>query len=162
MEWQDIDFNRGLWTVPAEKMKARRLHIVPLAPQAVAILKQLKELGFSDQYVFFNTSTREPYSQSAFVNALWNMDYKGKMTGHGFRGLASTTLHEQEYMHEAIELQLAHDRENKISAAYNGAQHLQYRINMMNEWASLVDDAYAGKLDNVIHTSFRQQKQKHG
>jgi hypothetical protein len=90
------------------------------------------------------------------------MGYKGKMTGHGFRGLASTTLHEKEFMHEAIELQLAHDRENKISAAYNGAQHLPYRINMMNEWANFIDDAYAGKLDNVIHTSFKQQKQKHG
>tara|TARA_R110000751_G_C13441714_1_gene442985 strand:- start:4 stop:492 length:489 start_codon:yes stop_codon:yes gene_type:complete len=162
MEWQDVDFKRGLWTIPAIKMKAGRLHIVPLAPQAIAILKQIRELGFSDKYVFFNTSTRKPYSQSAFINALWNMQYKGKMTGHGFRGLASTTLHEQEYMHEAIELQLAHDRENKISAAYNGAQHLQYRINMMNEWASFVDDAYAGKLDNVIRADFKQQTQKHG
>ena len=143
-------------------MKARRLHIVPLAPQALAILEQIKELGFSDQYVFFNTSTRKPYSQSAFINALWNMGYKGKMTGHGFRGLASTTLHEKEFMHEAIELQLAHDRENKISAAYNGAQHLPYRINMMNEWANFIDDAYAGKLDNVIRADFKQQAQKLG
>ena len=162
MEWQDIDFKRGLWTIPADKMKAGRLHIVPLAPQAIAILEQIKALGFSDQYVFFNTSTRKPYSQSAFINALWNMGYKGKMTGHGFRGLASTTLHEQEYMHEAIELQLAHDRENKISAAYNGAQHLKYRTKMMIEWANFIDDAYAGKIDNVIHGNFKQSAQKLG
>ena len=135
---------------------------MPLAPQAIAILEQIKELGFSDKYVFFNTSTRKPYSQGAFINALWNMDYKGKMTGHGFRGLASTTLHEQEYMHEAIELQLAHDRENKISAAYNGAQHLKYRTKMMNEWANFIDDAYAGKIDNVIHGNFKQSAQKLG
>ena len=90
------------------------------------------------------------------------MGYKGKMTGHGFRGLASTTLHEQEYMHEAIELQLAHEKENKISKAYNGAQHLPYRTNMMHEWANFIDDAYAGKIDNVIHASFKQQTQKHG
>ena len=82
------------------------------------------------------------------------------MTGHGFRGLASTTLHEQEYMHEAIELQLAHDRENKISAAYNGAQHLKYRTDMMHEWANFIDDAYAGRLDNVIHGNFKQKEQK--
>ena len=162
MEWQDIDFKRGLWTIPADKMKAGRLHIVPLAPQAIAILEQIKALGFSDQYVFFNTSTRKPYSQSAFINALWNMGYKGKMTGHGFRGLASTTLHEQEYMHEAIELQLAHDRENKISAAYNGAQHLKYRTKMMIEWANFIDDAYAGKIDNLIRADFKQHKQKLG
>lgn len=162
MEWSEIDYKHGLWRIPADKMKAKRLHIVPLAPQAMAILEQIKELGFSDQYVFFNTSTRKPYSQSAFINALWNMGYKGKMTGHGFRGLASTTLHEKEFMHEAIELQLAHDRENKISAAYNGAQHLPYRIDMMHQWAKFIDDAYAGKLDNVIRADFKGQKQKLG
>tara|TARA_R110002051_G_scaffold303631_1_gene372616 strand:+ start:205 stop:1446 length:1242 start_codon:yes stop_codon:yes gene_type:complete len=162
MEWSEIDYKQGLWRIPEDKMKAKRLHIVPLAPQAMAILEQIKELGFSDQYVFFNTSTHKPYSQSAFINALWNMDYKGKMTVHGFRGLASTTLHEKEFMHEAIELQLAHDRENKISAAYNGAQHLLYRIDMMNQWANFIDDAYAGKLDNVIRADFKQQTQKHG
>ncbi len=90
------------------------------------------------------------------------MGYKGRMTGHGFRGLASTTLHEQEYMHEAIELQLAHEKENKISKAYNGAQHLPYRIKMMNEWANFIDDAYAGKIDNLIRADFKQQAQKHG
>ena len=84
------------------------------------------------------------------------------MTVHGFRGLASTTLHEKEFMHEAIELQLAHDRENKISAAYNGAQYLLYRIDMMNQWANFIDDAYAGKLDNVIRAGFKQQTQRYG
>ncbi|WP_350656499.1 integrase arm-type DNA-binding domain-containing protein [Psychrobacter sp. S1-30-MNA-CIBAN-0213] len=160
MEWSEIDYKQGLWRIPADKMKAKRLHIVPLAPQAMAILEQIKELGFSDQYVFFNPSTRKPYSQNAFITALWRMGYKGRMTGHGFRGLASTTLHEQEYMHEAIELQLAHDRENKISAAYNGAQHLPYRTKMMNEWANFIDDAYAGKIDNLIRADFKQKEQK--
>lgn len=150
LEWQDIDFTRQLITIPADKMKAKRLHIVPLAPQVLELLKKIKALGFSDKYVFFNPSTRKTYSQNAFITALWRLGYKGRMTGHGFRGLASTTLHEQGYMHEAIELQLAHDRENKISKAYNGAQHLPYRTKMMNEWANYVDDAYAGKIDNLI------------
>jgi len=150
LEWQDIDFTRQLITIPADKMKAKRLHIVPLSPQVTELLKKIKALGFSDQYVFFNPSTRKPYSQNAFITALWRLGYKGRMTGHGFRGLASTTLHEQGYMHEAIELQLAHDRENKISKAYNGAQHLPYRTKMMHEWANYVDDAYAGKIDNLI------------
>jgi len=65
-------------------------------------------------------------------------------------------------MHEAIELQLAHDRENKISAAYNGAQHLKYRTKMMNEWANFIDSAYAGKIDNLIRADFKQQSQKLG
>ena len=161
-EWSEIDYKQSLWRIPADKMKMDRPHLVPLAPQVMAILEQIKELGFSDKYVFFNTSTRKPYSMNAFITALWRMGYKGRMTGHGFRGLASTTLHEQEFMHEAIELQLAHEKENKISKAYNGAQHLPYRTNMMHQWANFIDDAYAGKTDNVIHGNFKQQAQKLG
>ena len=138
MEWSEIDWNDKIWRIPAEKMKMDRPHIVPLAPQVIEILKQIKALGLSDQYVFYNPSTRKPYSQNAFINALYQMGYKYKMTGHGFRGLASTTLHEQDYMHEAIELQLAHEQENKISKAYNGAQHLDYRRNMMTDWADYI------------------------
>ncbi len=67
------------------------------------------------------------------------MGYAGKMTGHGFRGLASTTLHELGYMHEAIELQLAHEPNNAVSRAYNGAKHLPYRTKMMTEWANFID-----------------------
>lgn len=162
MEWSEIDYQAKIWRIPADKMKMDRPHLVPLAPQTMAILEQIKALGFSDKYVFFNTTTRKPYSTNAFITALWRMGYKGRMTGHGFRGLASTTLHEQEYMHEAIELQLAHEKENKISKAYNGAQHLPYRTKMMNEWANFIDDAYAGKIDNVIRADFNQSKQKLG
>ena len=162
MEWSEIDYQAKIWRIPADKMKMDRPHLVPLAPQTMAILEQIKALGFSDKYVFFNTTTRKPYSTNAFITALWRMGYKGRMTGHGFRGLASTTLHEQEYMHEAIELQLAHEKENKISKAYNGAQHLPYRTKMMNEWANFIDDAYAGRTDNVIRADFKQSKQKLG
>ncbi len=161
MEWDEIDYKAKVWRIPADKMKMDRPHLVPLAPQTMAILEQIKALGFSDKYVFFNTSTRKPYSENAFITALWRMGYKGRMTGHGFRGLASTTLHEQEYMHEAIELQLAHEKENKISKAYNGAQHLPYRTKMMNKWANFIDDAYAGKIDNVI-TMPKAEQSKQG
>lgn len=147
MEWSEIDWNDKIWRIPAEKMKMDRPHIVPLAPQVIEILKQIKALEFSDQYVFFNPSTRKPYSQNAFINALYQMGYKYKMTGHGFRGLASTTLHEQDYMHEAIELQLAHEQENKISKAYNGAQHLDYRRNMMNDWADYINNTCRNGLE---------------
>ena len=109
---------------------------------------QIKELNFSDQYVFYNPSTRKPYSQNAFINALYQMGYKYKMTGHGFRGLASTTLHEQGFMHEAIELQLAHEQESKISRAYNGAQHLDYRRDMMDQWADFIRNAINNKINN--------------
>ena len=138
MEWSEIDWKDNTWRIPANKMKMDRPHIVPLAPQVIVILQQIRELNFSEQYIFYNPSTRKPYSQNAFINALYQMGYKYKMTGHGFRGLASTTLHEQGFMHEAIELQLAHEQENKISKAYNGAQHLDYRRDMMSEWADYV------------------------
>lgn len=143
MEWSEIDYENKLWRIPAEKMKMDRPHIVPLAPQVIEILKRINTLGFSDKYVFYNTSTRKPYSNNALLSALKRMGYRGKMTGHGFRGLASTTLHEMGFMHEAIELQLAHEQENRISKAYNGAQHLPYRINMMQKWADYVDSARA-------------------
>ena len=159
MEWSEVDYKAKIWRIPAEKMKMDRPHLVPLAPQAMKILQEIKAMNFSDKYVFFNTTTRKPYSTNAFITALWRMGYKGRMTGHGFRGLASTTLHEQEFMHEAIELQLAHEKENKISKAYNGAQHLPYRTDMMNQWAKFIDDTYAGKIDNVIHGNFKQQAQ---
>ncbi|MEK6203491.1 MAG: integrase arm-type DNA-binding domain-containing protein [Psychrobacter sp.] len=162
MEWAEIDYKANVWRIPADKMKMDRPHLVPLAPQTMAILEKIKALGFSEKYVFFNPSTRKPYSTNAFITALWRMGYKGRMTGHGFRGLASTTLHEQEFMHEAIELQLAHEKENKISKAYNGAQHLPYRTDMMCQWAKFIDDAYVGKIDNMIRADFKQQTQKHG
>ena len=155
MEWSEIDYKANIWRIPADKMKMDRPHLVPLAPQTMAILEQIKALGFSDKYVFFNPSTRKPYSMNGFITALWRMGYKGRMTGHGFRGLASTTLHEYDYKHEAIEAQLAHEKENKISAAYNGAQYLHYRINMMNKWADFISDVYAGKPAKEVYTKFR-------
>ena len=151
MQWNEVDWQAKLWRIPAERMKMNRPHIVPLAPQVLDILKQVKDLGLSDTYVFFNSSRQQPYSENVFTNALKKMGYRDVMTGHGFRGLASTTLHERQYMHEAIELQLAHDSESKTSKAYNGAKHLPYRVKMMNEWANYLDDDKAGKMDNVIH-----------
>ncbi|RVU82955.1 DUF4102 domain-containing protein [Leucothrix sargassi] len=160
MEWSEIDYQAQLWRIPAERMKMKRPHIVPLSRQALAILDQIKALNLSNKYVFFNISTKKPLSENAFLNALERMGYKGRMTGHGFRGLASTTLHERQYMHEAIELQLAHDKENKISKAYNGAEHLPYRIKMMNEWADFVDNLKAGKVDNIIYFTSHASNQK--
>ena len=151
MQWNEVDWQAKLWRIPAERMKMNRPHIVPLAPQVLDILKQIKDFGLSDTYVLFNSSRQQPYSENVFTNALKKMGYRDVMTGHGFRGLASTTLHERQYMHEAIELQLAHDSESKTSKAYNGAKHLPYRVKMMNEWAKFIDDVKEGKMDNVIH-----------
>lgn len=138
MTWSEIDWDNRLWRIPPERMKMRKPHIVPLAPQAIEILHQIKQMGLNDDYVFFNTKTKHPVSENFLTQALKRLGYQGRMTGHGFRGIASTKLHELQYNHECIELQLAHAKADKVSQAYNGAEHLPYRIQMMNEWADLV------------------------
>lgn len=139
MEWNEVDLEKKEWRIPAHKMKMALPHIVPLSTQAIALLIELKPLTGHKQYVFYNHSTAKPISNNALLSAIRTMGYMGKMTGHGFRGLASTTLHEQGYMHDAIEVQLAHKTGNSVSQAYNHAQHLQYRVKMMQEWSDFID-----------------------
>lgn len=139
MEWSEIDFENKLWRIPAHKMKMALPHIVPLSKQALELIESLKPLTGNKQFVFYNHSTAKPLSNNALLSAIRTMGYMGKMTGHGFRGLASTTLHEQGYMHDAIEIQLAHTVGNTVSQAYNHAQHMDYRIKMMQEWSDFID-----------------------
>jgi integrase len=139
MEWDEIDFENKLWRIPADKMKMALPHIVPLSKQAIEILDLIRPITGIKQYVFYNYSTAKPISSNALLCAIRTMGYNGKMTGHGFRGLASTTLHEQGYMHDAIEVQLAHKVGNAVSQAYNHAQHMDYRIKMMQEWSDFID-----------------------
>jgi integrase len=139
MEWNEIDFDNHLWRIPAEKMKMAQPHIVPLSKQAIELIEGLHALTGNKQYVFYNHSTAKPMSSNALLCVIRTLGYAGKMTGHGFRGLASTTLHEQGYMHDAIEIQLAHTVGNAVSQAYNHAQHLEYRIKMMQEWSNFID-----------------------
>lgn len=139
MEWDEIDFESKLWRIPADKMKMALPHIVPLSRQAIELLEVLRPITGMKQYVFYNYSTAKPISSNALLCAIRTMGYNGKMTGHGFRGLASTTLHEQGYMHDAIEVQLAHRVGNAVSQAYNHAQHMDYRIKMMQEWSDFID-----------------------
>ncbi len=139
MEWNEIDYENHLWRIPAHKMKMAMPHIVPLSKQTLEILKRIQPITGIKPYVFYNYSTAKPISSNALLCAIRTMGYNGKMTGHGFRGLASTTLHEQGYMHDAIEIQLAHRVGNGVSQAYNHAQHLDYRIKMMQEWSDFID-----------------------
>lgn len=139
MEWDEINFDTQEWRIPPHKMKMALVHIVPLSKQAIELIESLKPLTGNKQFVFYNHSTAKPLSNNALLSAIRTMGYTGKMTGHGFRGLASTTLHEQGYMHDAIEVQLAHKTGNAVSQAYNHAQHLQYRTKMMQEWSDFID-----------------------
>ena len=149
MEWNEIDFDNHLWRIPAYKMKMALPHIVPLSRQAIELIQALQPLTGNKQFVFYNHSTAKPLSNNALLSAIRTMGYTGKMTGHGFRGLASTTLHEQGYMHDAIEIQLAHTVGNAVSQAYNHAQHLERRTIMMQDWADFID-GLRGKLDPYL------------
>lgn len=139
MEWNEIDFDNHLWRIPAYKMKMALPHLVPLSRQAVELIESLRPITGNKQFVFYNHSKAKPLSNNALLSAIRTMGYMGKMTGHGFRGLASTTLHEQGYMHDAIEIQLAHTVGSSVSQAYNHAQHLDYRVKMMQEWSDFID-----------------------
>jgi integrase len=125
-------------------MKARRPHIVPLSRQAVEILRTLRSMSDGDFVFPGENDPQTPMSNNTILMALARMGYKGEMTGHGFRGLASTILHERGYNHDHIELQLAHTPRNAVSAAYNHALYLEPRARMMQEWADYLEQTQRG------------------
>jgi integrase len=126
-------------------MKMKTPHIVPLAWQTVDLLRTLHTLTGHTEYLFHNQNDyNKPMSNNTILKALERMGYKGRMTGHGFRGIASTTLHEQAYDHNHIELQLAHSARDAVSAAYNHALYIPQRTAMMQAWADYLDELKAG------------------
>jgi integrase len=144
-KWSEFDFESARWDIPAERMKMRSPHIVPLARQTLEILEMLRGLSADCEWLFpGDRSSAKPMSNNTILKALERMGYKGRMTGHGFRGLASTVLHEHGYSHEHIELQLAHSPRNAVSAAYNHALYLVPRIRMMQEWANFLKQSQRG------------------
>src|SRR4029453_16628477 len=118
-EFRDLDGDSPMWEIPAERMKAGAAHIVPLSRQAVAILNELRTLGAGSRYVLPGRNPDKPISNNTLLFALYRLGYKGKMTGHGFRAVASSALNEAGYRPDVIERQLAHKEPNKVRAAYN-------------------------------------------
>ena len=145
-EWTEFDFEKAEWRIPAGKMKMKEQHIVPLSAQAVAILQEIQPLTGSGRYVFpSERGDGRPMSENTVNGALRRLGYaKEEMTGHGFRSMASTLLHELCLPHAVIERQLAHGERNKVSAAYNFAEHLPARRKMMQQWADYLDKLRAG------------------
>ncbi len=144
-KWGEFDLENARWDIPAERMKMRTPHIVPLARQALEVLEMLRDFTGSNEWLFpGDLNASQPMSNNTILAALKRMGYKGRMTGHGFRGLASTILHEQGYAHDHIELQLAHAPRNAVSAAYNHALYLEPRARMMQEWADFLERTQRG------------------
>lgn len=145
-EWAEIDLDKAEWRIPAARMKMNVVHIVPLASQAVEILRELHPLTGSGKYVFpgARTATR-PMSENAVLSALRRLGYTtDEMTGHGFRSMASTLLNEQGFNRDAIERQLAHAERDGVRAAYNYAEYLPERKRMMQAWADYLGALKAG------------------
>lgn len=140
-EWNEFDLDSAEWRIPAEKMKMRVMHIIPLSQQAMDILHELKGLTGEGKYLFPSLrSTKRPMSENTVNAALRRLGYaKDEMTGHGFRSMASTLLNEQGWNSDAIERQLAHSDQDGVRAAYNYAEYLPERKKMMQAWADYLD-----------------------
>lgn len=151
-EWSEIDLDAGEWRIPAAKMKGRVMHIVPLARQAVALFKEVQPLTGARKWVFpGNRTNGEPMSENTVNAALRRLGYDRTMlTAHGFRGMASTMLHERGWPSDVIERQLSHAERNAVKAAYNHAEHLPKRREMMQAWADYLDKLRAAA---ATHTS---------
>lgn len=143
-KWPEIDFEKAMWIVPGERMKMKLPHMVPLSRQALADFRELKEMNGHFEHVFPSYSQpRKPMCKNTVLMAIKRMGYQGKMTGHGFRSLALGLLKEKlGYSHEISDRQLAHVPKSSIDRAYDRAQFLPQRIEMMQSYADYVDKVY--------------------
>ncbi|MER2474247.1 tyrosine-type recombinase/integrase [Photorhabdus laumondii] len=152
-EWSEIDLDKAVWTIPAEKMKMRRTHVVPLSEQVIDLLKQIQSISGSYQYVFpSRTDYRKHLSDMAINTMIRRMGYSGRATGHGFRHTMSTILHDQDFNTAWVEKQLAHVDKNSIRATYNHAQYLDGRREMLQWYADYMEMLERG--ENVLIGKF--------
>lgn len=142
--WKEINMEKALWIIPAERMKMRNPHLVPLSKQALAILTELQQMNGKREYIFPSIPRpRKPMSNGTILVALKRMGYGNRMTGHGFRALALGILKEKlGYSHEVADRQLAHVPKNSTDRAYDRATFLPQRIIMMQKYADYLDDTY--------------------
>lgn len=146
--WDEIDWERKRWVIPAERMKMSKDHIVPLAQQAIDILENQKEFSGQWDHIFPSpVKPRQPISNNTILGALKRMGYQGRMTGHGFRSLAMGAIKQElGYRHEVVDRQLAHQPKSKIDKAYDRAAFLGERTKMMQDWADLLGNLKEAKI----------------
>ena len=144
--WDEIDFDQKVWSIPAERMKKKRPHYVPLAKQAIALLTELRAITGEGEFLFpqwGNVRSRKCMSNGTILRCIDRLGYRNRMTGHGFRAVASTALNESgQFNYDAIERQLAHEEDNAVQAAYNKAKYMPERRKMMQWWADQMDQYY--------------------
>lgn len=146
-EWTEIDTDKAIWTIPADKMKMRRPHCVPLSRQSLAIITEIRSVTGNGRYLFPGFQTvKRAMSENTINGALRRLGYDGsEMTGHGFRAMASTLLNESGNWHpDAIERQLAHVESDGVRRAYARGEHLPERVAMMQDWSDYLDRLRTG------------------
>ncbi|MDP3817337.1 integrase domain-containing protein [Pseudomonas sp.] len=147
VRWVDIDVEKRIWTIPAERMKKRRTHIVPLTDQALALLEAIKPYSGHREYVFPADRNPRTHCNSQTANmALKRMGFEGRLVSHGMRSMASTILNEHGWDAELIEVALAHVDKDEVRSAYNRAEYIERRRPMMAWWSEHVQEAATGNL----------------
>ncbi|HQW57656.1 MAG TPA: tyrosine-type recombinase/integrase [Gammaproteobacteria bacterium] len=140
-KWHEFDLDEAIWVIPAERMKTRKEHVVPLARQVVEKLRQLRELSGRSEWVLpSQCNSRKHMSNNTIRTAIVRMGYGGRMTGHGCRALAMSTIKERlGYRHEIVDRQLSHVHHNSVTRAYDRAEWIEDRTKMMQDWADYID-----------------------
>lgn len=137
--WAEIDLNTKLWTIPAERMKSKREHIVPLSPQALVILEVMEPISAHREHVFPSRNNPKKAMNSQTANAaLKRIGYGGRLVAHGLRAIASTAMNEANFNPDVIEAALAHADKNEVRRAYNRSTYLAQRKDLINWWGSFV------------------------
>ncbi|GAB6406482.1 integrase domain-containing protein [Pseudomonas sp. MHK4] len=157
--WADIDFEKKIWTIPAERMKKRRIHIIPLTEQALALLEAIKPYSGHREYVFPADRDPRTHCNSQTANmALKRMGFEGRLVSHGMRSMASTILNEHGWDPELIEVALAHVDKDEVRSAYNRADYIERRRPMMAWWSEHIQEAATGSLSVAAIKEDRDRK----
>lgn len=139
--WDEINFDTKEWHIPAERMKMRQKHIVPLSKQSLALIKEIQKINGNREFLFpSHINPNKTISENTVLYAIYRMGYHSRTTAHGFRGTASTILNEKGFNKDHIERQLAHGERDTVRASYNHANYLPQRKKMMQWWADYLDN----------------------
>ena len=145
--WADIDLDKKIWTIPAERMKKRRIHVIPLTEHAIALLETIKPYSGHREYVFPADRDPRDHCNSQTANmALKRMGFEGRLVSHGMRSIASTILNEHGWESELIEVALAHVDKDGVRSTYNKADYIERRRPMMIWWSEHIQHAATGSL----------------
>lgn len=146
-KWSEIDFANRLWHIPAENMKKNRPHTVPLTDQTLKILESIRIISGGGEYIFPADRTPNAHTNSSTGNtAIKRMGFEGRLVAHGMRSIASTALNEHGFDYDVIETALAHIDKNEVRRAYNRAEYLTQRTEMMTWWSNFIDQAATGSI----------------